>query len=87
MHPFSTSWKHQETLTVFWCFQEVEKESLGANGLSNLIALTSWDTWQYVYWTCLNKLLFSFYPGCDVIDFEISLSFYIKPFSYMTKKI
>ena len=25
-------------------------------------------------------------PGCNVIHFEINLSFLIKPFSYMTRK-
>ena len=36
MHPFSTPWKHQKTVTfsgVFWCFQGVEKKCLGTNGL------------------------------------------------------
>ena len=28
-----------------------------------------------------------YYPGCQVIDFEINLLFLIKPFSYMTKKL
>ena len=27
-----------------------------------------------------------FVPGCDLINFEISLIFQIKPFFYMTKK-
>ena len=25
MHPFSTPWKHQKNLTVFWCYQGVQK--------------------------------------------------------------
>ena len=25
MHLFSTPWKHQKTVKVFWCFQGVEK--------------------------------------------------------------
>ena len=27
------------------------------------------------------------FPGCDVINFEINLSFFVKPFLYMTKKL
>ena len=27
--PFSTPWKHQQTVKVFWCFQEVEKRCRG----------------------------------------------------------
>ena len=29
MHPFSTPWKHQKNLTVFWCFHGVEKWCIG----------------------------------------------------------
>ena len=34
---------------------------------------------------CILQLIF--FPGCDVINFEINLSFLIKPFSYITKKV
>ena len=27
------------------------------------------------------------FPGCDFINFEINLSFFVKPFSYVTKKL
>ena len=31
-------------------------------------------------------LVFVYYPVCDVVNFEINLSFFVKLFSYMTKK-
>ena len=40
---------------------------------------TSWDIWQYVYCNC-------FFPGCDVINFEINFIFLIKLFLCITKK-
>ena len=43
-----------------------------------LIAFTSWDIGQYVYYNC--------YPGCGIIKFDNNLIFVIKPFCYMTKK-
>ena len=39
-----------------------------------LIVFTFWDIEQYVL------------GSCDVINFEINLSFFNKPFSYMNKK-
>ena len=29
MYPFSTPWKHQNTVTAFWCFQRVDKGCIG----------------------------------------------------------
>ena len=37
MHPFSTRWKHQKTLQVFWCFQSVEKGCIGNNWVKSII--------------------------------------------------
>ena len=44
-----------------------------------LIPFTSWDIVKFVYCNCLFHI-------CDVIDFEINRSFFIKAFSYMIQK-
>ena len=46
---------------------------------SGWVAFTSWDIGRYTYCNfCL--------PVCKVINFEINLSFLIKPFSYIWPK-
>ena len=45
-----------------------------------LIVSTSWDIGQYVYCNYLR-------PICEVISFKINLSFLIKLFFYITKKL
>ena len=49
------------------------------DSLSTPDCLISWDTEQYVYCNC--------FPVCNVTNFEINLSFLMKPFSCMTKKV
>ena len=46
--------------------------------ISFLIAFGFWDIGQYVYYNSCE-------PGCDLINFEISLIALIKSFFYMTK--
>ena len=51
--------------------------------INRLNLFSSWDFGQYDN-MCIAIICF---PGCDVINFEINLSFLIKTFSYMTKKL
>ena len=45
--------------------------------------------WMLLLLEILNNMFIAVicFPVCDVIKFEINLSFFIKPFSYMTKNV
>ena len=47
MHSFSTPWKHQKTVKVFWCFLGVEKGYIGSK----------WDKTTKGYSYCLSLFL------------------------------
>ena len=48
MHSFPTPWKHQKKLTVFWCFQGVEKSALGTNGLRYSRGSIPYSLWEVI---------------------------------------
>ena len=52
-----------------------------------LIDLLSLPEYLFAWISGNTSIVIAFYPVCDVIKFQIYLSFLIKLFSYMTKKV
>ena len=80
----SVSIESASILMLISFFEKINKVGLSSPShyLTNfrcLIAFTSRDIGQYLYYNCLLTV-------CDVISFDIILIFLFKPFCYITKK-
>ena len=68
-----------------FCIWFFKKKNVSHVMLTNQIFLSNSLYFLRSWAICILQLIF--FPGCDVINFEINLNFLIKPFSYITKKV